>query len=75
MKLYNAATRKSSDDKANNSNAFVHGLVLAELVCYIQDTKLDDNSVAPIFKLNDLVQLYRNDCLNLMYQIKFIQHV
>ena len=34
-----------------------HGIAFAELVSYIEDTRMDDE-VLPVFKLTDLVNLY-----------------
>ena len=58
VKLYNAASRKTAIDRQNNPDAVSHGIALAELLAYIEDAKLVEQSVAPVFKLSDLVRLY-----------------
>ena len=54
--MYNRAreTKSSEDFDRDRIN---HGLAFAELVSYIEETRVD-TSVTPIFKLNDLVTLY-----------------
>jgi len=42
---------------AANENEFFHGIVFAQLISYIEETRAD-SSVVPIFKLADLVKLY-----------------
>lgn len=40
-----------------NESEFIHGIVFAELVSYIEEN-IADKSIAPIFKLAHLVKLY-----------------
>lgn len=42
---------------ADNENELFHGIVLAQLISYIEETRAD-SSMTPIFKLADLVKLY-----------------
>ena len=58
MKLYNATKRTTEDNQQENSDGVVHGIALAELLSYIEETKMTDQSVAAIFKLSDLLKLY-----------------
>jgi hypothetical protein len=58
VKLYNAASRKTAVDRQRNTDGVSHGIALAELLGYIEDTKMVEQSVAPIFKLSDLLKLY-----------------
>ena len=54
--LYNRAreTKLSEDSNRDRMN---HGLAFAELVSYIEETRID-TSITPVFKLSDLVTLY-----------------
>lgn len=57
--LYNRV--RASDRKAHlfqqNDNDYIHGLVFAQLVSYIEEYRLNDD-ITPIFKLCDLVKMY-----------------
>ena len=58
--LYNqAAKQKIECNEETGSSAIIHGIVLAELLAYIEDLKHDDD-VTPVFKLANLVKLYEN---------------
>lgn len=54
--LYNKSRSLQSTQKQNTDNVY-HGIALAELVTYIDEKRMDE-SVAPVFKLSDLVKLY-----------------
>ena len=56
LSLYNRVreTKTTEESDVDNIN---HGLAFAELVSYTEDTRMD-SFVAPIFKLNDMVDLY-----------------
>lgn len=56
LSLYNI-TRKTKTSEEPGVDKMNHGLAFAELVSYIEDTRMD-SLVAPIFKLSDLVDLY-----------------
>uniref|UniRef100_UPI00358E794D uncharacterized protein isoform X2 n=1 Tax=Myxine glutinosa TaxID=7769 RepID=UPI00358E794D len=58
VKLYNAASRKTAVVRQRNTDGVSHGIALAELLGYIEDTKMVEQSVAPMFKLSDLLRLY-----------------
>lgn len=51
--LYNK-TCDTKADKENDMEKINHELAFAELVSYIEESRLD-NSVAPVFKITDLV--------------------
>jgi hypothetical protein len=58
--LYNRARKaKSEGPKATYDERRVSGIVFAELVLYIEETRLDEET-APVFKLVDLAQLYQS---------------
>ena len=46
-----------SDAPLNDDDTVNHGIAFAELVSYIEDSRMD-NLVAPVFKLKDFVSLY-----------------
>ena len=54
--LYNRARERKASEESN-VDVVNHSIAFAELVIYIEDAKMD-NSVAPIFKLAVLVNLY-----------------
>ncbi|KAJ8038713.1 hypothetical protein HOLleu_16213 [Holothuria leucospilota] len=54
LSLYNRARDKKQEDSGVDKMS--HGLALAELVSYIEDTRMD-SLVAPIFKLSNQVDL------------------
>ena len=53
VSLYNRAR----ETKSNEEDAVNHGITLAEVVSYIEDTRMDE-LVSPVFKLTDLVKFY-----------------
>jgi len=56
--LYNRARSvKRNTNSDETSSAAIHGLVFAQLVSYIEDTKLD-NRLSPVFKSSDIAKLY-----------------
>ena len=55
--LYNKA-RTASSAHASEDHADLHGIAFAELVAYIEDFRMEE-SIAPVFKLADLAQLYK----------------
>lgn len=59
VKLYNDANRAiKEENQKENTDGVLHGIALAELLSYIEESKMTDNSVATIFKLSNLVKLY-----------------
>ena len=56
VSLYNRASETKSCEESD-VDTVNHGIVLAELVLYIEDARMDDQ-VAPVFKLTDLANLY-----------------
>ncbi|GFO27758.1 hypothetical protein PoB_005426300 [Plakobranchus ocellatus] len=67
VKLYNASNRKSEEDMKDSSDRVSHGIALAELIGYIEDTKssVTVNDIAPVFKLVDLLRLYTDRLVEL----------
>ena len=58
--LYNQAGKQKIEcNEKTGSSAIIHGIVLPELLAYIEDIKHDDD-VAPAFRLANLVKLYEN---------------
>ena len=58
--LYNRARKtKSEGPKNTDQERRMSAIVFAELVLYIKETRLDEET-APVFKLVDLVQLYQS---------------
>ncbi len=55
--LYNRASRSNCTDR--NEEADLHGIAFAELVAYIDEFRFDEK-IAPVFKLDDLAQLYKS---------------
>jgi len=55
VSLYNRARKAKNEGHSDEAN-ITSGIAFAELVMYIED-QIDD-SKAPVFKLNDLSQLY-----------------
>ena len=64
VKLYNASTRSGEDTNIGISDRVSHGLALAELIGFIEDTRNNDDNVAPVFRLADLIQLYSERLLD-----------
>ena len=58
VELYIATKRTTEDNQQEYSDGVCHGIALAELLSYIEETKMTNLSVAPIFKLSDLLKLY-----------------
>ena len=60
--LYNHA-RKAKDEKFKDidDRKVASGIASAELVMYIKETQQMDKERAPVFKLNDLAQLYMSE--------------
>ncbi len=56
--LYNKANRKWLGDEFDNTEKQLHGIALAELVAFIEETYLDSENEIPLFKLADLVKMY-----------------
>ena len=65
MKLYNASNRKVEEGKRYNTDGVSHGIALVELIGYIEERKMSEKDVAPIFKLTDLLQLYTDRLIEL----------
>ncbi|CAC5382291.1 unnamed protein product [Mytilus coruscus] len=57
IKLYNKASRQTPKTKKENQESVIHGIVLAELIEYI-DSSRSGTDIVPIFKLADLAKLY-----------------
>jgi len=57
LSLYNRA-RETKTSEVSGADQMNHGLAFAELISYIEDARLD-SLVAPIFKLSNLVELYK----------------
>jgi len=55
ISLYNRAVALETKDNYDQSDDFNHGIALAELVVYIDETR--SSGVAPVLKLSDLVKL------------------
>ena len=55
--LYNRARQSEESDEQRVSSTLIEGIVLAELVAYIEDARAA-NEYATIFKLADLVRMY-----------------
>ena len=59
--LYNRAAAlqaaKDLDQHDDRGNKVSHGIALAELLAYLDETRMHED-VAPVFKLSDLVKLY-----------------
>lgn len=69
--LYNASKRKTEEGEKENFDSVSHGIALAELIGYIEDTKLSVtvNDIAPVFKLADLLKLYTDRLVELGVEI------
>ena len=59
MDLYNRKRALKEKTQEDSMTQCIHGAVLAELVAYIEETKLQE-SVLPVFKLADFSRLYTN---------------
>ena len=57
VSLYNRARDSYSDQKDSHMKNIGHGIALAELVLYINDTR-NSQDIATVFKLRDLADLY-----------------
>ena len=55
--LYNKVREKEESEESSFGDAANHGIAFAELVSYIEDVRMNNNLVAPVFKLSDLVNL------------------
>lgn len=56
--LYNKARNLVKGDMEEDPDAVNHGLAFAGLVSYIEESRLDEG-IAPVFKLSDLLSLYK----------------
>ena len=61
VKLY----RKVEEGKRDNTDGVSHGIALVELIGYIEERKMSDKDVVPIFKLTDLLHLYTDRLIEL----------
>ncbi len=60
LALYNRARKVKTDaQQGTDREREISGIVIAELVMYIEETRLE-TSTAPVFKLADLAHLYRS---------------
>ncbi|CAC5367122.1 unnamed protein product [Mytilus coruscus] len=57
LKLYNKASRQTPKTKKESQESVIHGIVLAELIEYIDGSR-SGTHIVPIFKLADLAKLY-----------------
>ena len=55
--LYSKARQATPKDEEGD-NSYLHGIAFAELVAYMEDMYDEEN--APVFKLADMVSLYKN---------------
>ena len=58
MDLYNRARALDGAGQEKDCEAHLHGIALAELVAFMEDLRKED--IAPVFKLTDLTQMYKN---------------
>jgi hypothetical protein len=58
VKLYNRARAADTTSDCKNPDAHLHGIAFAELVTYMEDIRMEE-SVAPVFKLADLANMYK----------------
>ncbi len=66
--LYNAARSKTSEQNENREGAtteMFYARAFAELVAFIEDTLADREQQTPVFKLSDLVRLYKDRLVQL----------
>ncbi|MES9881624.1 MAG: hypothetical protein ABW185_12160, partial [Sedimenticola sp.] len=56
--LYRKAERCKADDITDNRDARIHGIVLAELVTYIEDSRAECYDMPLVLKLADLAKMY-----------------
>ena len=56
--LYNRARALDRAGQEKDCEAHLHGIALAELVAFMEDLRKED--IAPVFKLTDLTQMYKN---------------
>ena len=56
--LYNKASRANNCSDSDEADAHLHGIAFAELVEYMEDFRSEDG-IAAVFKLADLVGLYK----------------
>lgn len=60
VSLYNHARKvKGEAQQGTNHESEISGIVFAELVMYIEETRVD-TGIAPLFKLVDLANLYKS---------------
>ena len=69
--LYNRARATDSTSSDSDSNAHLHGIAFAELVAFMEDLHKEE-SVAPIFKLKDLAQMYTIHLKQLVLLLKIV---
>ena len=58
MDLHNRARALDRAGQEKDCEAHLHGIALAELVAFMEDLQKED--IAPVFKLTDLTQMYKN---------------
>ena len=56
--LYNIARALDRAGQEKDCEAHLHGIALAELVAFMEDLRKED--IAPVFKLTNLTQMYKN---------------
>ena len=55
---YHASTVQTGQEGTDNRDRMLSGIAFAELVTYIEESRLEDPTIAPVFKLADLSNLY-----------------
>ena len=69
VSLYNRAERLEPVSNFNNVDHESEGIALAELISYIEESKLSSTTKFPVFKPSNLVKLYSNRLAQLGFQI------
>ncbi len=58
--LYKKAAKATLSDVKDSAEKRVHGIVLAELLAFIEDIRTESRDVPPVFKLADLAKMYES---------------
>ncbi|KAK3104423.1 hypothetical protein FSP39_001776 [Pinctada imbricata] len=64
--IYNKYMKEHAVSKNENPVNVLEGIVLAELIAYIEETRYDKETI-PVFKLSDLTKMYENRLKQLGY--------
>ena len=74
LKLYNRARAcKINADNETNKDATISGIVFAELAMILEEARYEEN-IAPVFKLADLVKLYKSRLKQLQVETDEKEH-